>query len=279
MEALLATNRMNRGRIPRPFLKWVGGKTQLLQDLIRCAPSFRGQYLEPFVGGGALFYELLPRRARLSDLNRELIDCYTAVRDQVEAVILALQVHRYEKSYYYEVRDVDPWELGAAERAARMIFLNKTGFNGLYRVNSRGNFNVPFGRYKNPRICHTENLRACAEALQGVKLGCESFEAVLKHARKGDFVYFDPPYVPLSNTANFTAYEKSGFGMSNQEKLAEVFDRLDHMGVFVMLSNSDVPWIHEHYAGHRIRTVMARRSVNSNTRKRGFVGEVVVTNY
>ena len=270
---------MKKRRIPRPFLKWVGGKTQLLPALIEMIPKSTGVYHEPFVGGGALFFELAPKRAVLSDLNQELIDCYQAVRDSVGEVVEILKTHRYEKEHFYQVRAVDPWQLSLTERAARMIYLNRAGFNGLYRVNSKGQFNVPFGRYTNPTICDEPNLRGCSQRLQGVALRCEPFEAVLTRAKRGDLVYFDPPYIPVSDTAYFTAYEKSGFGMDSQERLSEVFDELAERGVFVILSNADVPWMRSQYEEHYLRPIMASRNVNSKADKRGPVGELIVTGF
>lgn len=272
-------------RRPKPFVKWAGGKRQLLKEFRDLYPTDFGSYYEPFVGGGAVFFDLtvlhgpLGGRAVLSDENQELMDCYRAIRDHVDALVRALRRHRYEERYYYDQRERDPDALALVERAARMIYLNRTGFNGLYRVNSKGKFNVPFGRHKNPTICDAPSLIACSAALADVELHQEPFEAVLDRARAGDFVYLDPPYIPLSATANFTAYQRRGFGMANQEKLADVFGRLAERGVEVMLSNSDVPWIHERYARHTIRVIKARRAVNSNGARRGPVGEVVVTSY
>jgi len=270
---------IKKKRIPRPFLKWVGGKTQLLPSLLEMIPERTGAYHEPFVGGGALFFELAPKQATLSDLNQELIDCYQAIRDSVDEVIEILKTHRYEKEYFYQVRAVDPWQLSPTERAARMIYLNRAGFNGLYRVNSKGQFNVPFGRYTNPTLCDEPNLKACSKRLQGVALRCEPFEAVLTRAKRGDLVYFDPPYIPVSNTAYFTAYEKSGFGMDRQERLAQVFDELAERGVFVVLSNADVEWMWSRYEEHHIRPIKASRNVNSKADKRGPVGELIVTGF
>jgi DNA adenine methylase len=191
---------------PRPFLKWVGGKGQLLEQFRGLLPANYGRYFEPFLGGGAVFFSQTPPRAVLSDVNSELVDCYVAIRDAVEDVIEALRAHRYEKAHYYEVRSLDPGSLALSERAARTIFLNRTGYNGLYRVNRRGGFNVPFGRYSNPRLCDPANLRACALALRGVDIRCREFDDAVKGARRQDFVYFDPPYVPVSTTSNFTNY-------------------------------------------------------------------------
>lgn len=263
----------------KPFLKWVGGKRQVLKRLRPLFPSDIKRYHEPFVGGGAVFFYLGHARSILSDTNQELIDCYTVVRDRAEELIVELGKHVYEKDHFYSVRQQDPFELDVVERAARMIYLNKTGFNGLYRVNSKGKFNVPFGRYENPSFCDVRTLRSCSKRLAGTRIECRSFEGVLGDARRGDFVYFDPPYIPLSRTANFTAYQRRGFGMENQEKLADVFGALAKRGVRVMLSNSDVPWIHERYGDHNILVIKAARQVNSDGSRRGPVGEVVVTSY
>jgi len=196
--------------IPRPFLKWAGGKSQLLGGLRARVPKSYERYFEPFLGGGALFFSLRPAKGVLGDVNGEIVDCYTAVRDDVGGLVAALQNHRYDAGHYYAVRDADPAKLSLVERAARTIFLNKTGFNGLYRVNRAGKFNVPFGRYAKPSICNEENLRACSAALANVELVAGDFERVASRARAGDFVYFDPPYVPLSRTAAFTAYALAG---------------------------------------------------------------------
>ncbi|MDJ0765775.1 MAG: DNA adenine methylase [Myxococcota bacterium] len=266
-------------RIPRPFVKWAGGKTQILSHLRRKYPPHFKRYHEPFLGGGAVFFDLKAASASISDANAELINCYQVVKTEVDALIEALSHYVYQKEQYYAVRDWDPETLDPVKRAARTIYLNRTGFNGLYRVNSSGKFNVPFGRYKNPTICDAENLRACAQALEGTSICTAGFEEVLASAEAGDFVYFDPPYIPVSDTAYFTAYQKRGFGMDNQERLAEVFDALAKRGVAVMLSNADVPWMHERYGRYNIQRIQAKRSVNSNTKRRGEVGEVIVTNH
>jgi DNA adenine methylase len=264
---------------PHPFLKWVGGKGQLLAQFRGLLPSDYGRYFEPFLGGGAVFFSLAPRRAVLSDVNGELVDCYIAIRDSVDDVIEALGAHRYEKEHYYDVRALDPGSLSVPERAARTIFLNRTGYNGLYRVNRRGGFNVPFGRHSNPRLCDPDNLRACSRALQGVDIRCREFDDAVKGARRDDFVYFDPPYVPVSTTANFTNYVAGPFGWPEQQRLAEVFARLAHRGVLVMLSNSDTLAVRDLYRGYRIERVAAARSVNSNPERRGKVPEVVVRSF
>jgi DNA adenine methylase len=269
---------------PRPFLKWVGGKTQLLEQLAPLLPPTFGRYFEPFVGGAALFFGLHSRQritapVFLGDVNAELVDCYVAVRDHVEAVIRALRSHKYESDHYYAVRAQSPADLSLPKRAARTIFLNKTGYNGLYRVNRSGQFNVPFGRFTKPLFCDPANLRACSRALKGVTIETGDFTSVLEHAKKGDFVYFDPPYVPLSRTSDFTAYVPGGFGEAEQEKLADVFAKLAARGVHVMLSNSDTKLVRELYADFHIDTVYATRNVNSNASRRGKLAEVVVRSY
>lgn len=275
--------RVEESAAPRPFLKWVGGKSQLIAQFRPLLPRKFERYFEPFVGGAALFFELRELRpekqAHLRDVNAELIDCYRAVRDHVGDVIAALGKHRYDRDHYYRVRDDKPGTLTLVERAARTIYLNKTGFNGLYRVNSAGRFNVPFGRYTNPTFCDPDNLRACSRALRGVDIEVADFQAVVAEAEPGDFVYFDPPYVPVSETSDFTSYAAGGFGPEEQKRLAEAFGRLARKGVYVMLSNSDTPMVRELYAGHRIDVVYAARSVNSNATRRGKIGEVVVRSW
>lgn len=264
-------------RDAKPFLKWAGGKGQLLEQLRPLFPREHGTYFEPFVGGGAVFFDRRLAAAVLTDVNVELVECYGAVRDDVEAVIGALEGHRYEEAHYYEVRAQAPRSM--VERAARTIYLNRVGYNGLYRVNRSGQFNVPFGRYVNPTICDRENLRACSRALRGVVLEVRDFERAAHEARPGDFVYFDPPYVPVSDTANFTSYAPGGFGWEAHVQLAAVFRRLAVRGVHVMLSNSDLPPVRGLYADFHVETVRASRHINSKAERRGKVTEIVVTSY
>jgi len=267
----------------RPFLKWAGGKTQLLPDLLDRVPSSFSAYHEPFVGGGALFFALVGMgritAAFLSDINPSLIDVYTAIRDCVDDVIVALKRHLHDKAYYYAVRALKPDNLTLPERAARTIYLNKTCFNGLHRENRAGEFNVPFGRYKNPTICDEQNLRATSQALKCAEISRRHFSSVLDAAQPGHFVYFDPPYHPLSPTASFTSYDRNGFGEADQTRVRNAFAELTHRGVKVMLSNSDTPFIRALYAGYTISQVHASRSVNSRGAGRGKVPEVVVCNY
>ncbi|MEB3285613.1 MAG: DNA adenine methylase [Candidatus Sericytochromatia bacterium] len=262
-----------------PFVKWVGGKRSLMPQISARLPQRFSNYHEPFVGGGAVFFALQPPGAYLSDDNAELINAYQVVRDDVERLIRHLRGHRVEQDYYYALRAVDPRGIDSVERASRLIYLNRTCFNGLYRVNSRGGFNVPFGRYKNPQICNETGLRAASAALRSVSLTHCSYEQVLHRARRGDFVYFDPPYHPVSPTANFTNYTAGAFTEVDQRRLADVFRTLSHRGCKVMLSNSDTPLIQGLYADYAVETVAAPRLVNRDASRRGPVNEVLVRNY
>jgi DNA adenine methylase len=272
---------------PRPFLKWAGSKKQLIaayRDLYPPA-ELVGSYHEPFLGSGAVFFSLRPRisgKAFLRDNNAELITTFTAVRDGVDLVIdrLGEYVRSHSETYFYQVRDVRPADLpDDAARAARFIYLNKTCFNGLYRVNSQGKFNVPIGRYDNPGILDAEALVRASRALRGTVLKEGHFADVLRDAKPGDFVYLDPPYAPVTSTAYFTAYTKGDFGPEDQGHLAWVYRELAERGCRVMLSNSDAPLVRELYCRYHIVDVKARRSINSKSDRRGPVTEVVVLNY
>lgn len=267
----------------RPFLKWAGGKTQLLPHLMHRVPNSFGRYLEPFLGGGALFFSLQPKLGMLSDCNQELINCYQVVQGDVDALVEELKGYRYDKDMYYAVRELDRkadfGKLSRVKRAARLIYLNKTCFNGLYRVNSKGQFNVPFGAYTDPTILDAENLRACSRALRGTIIQSGDFEQALEIAEKGDFVYFDPPYAPSSETADFTAYSKEGFDDAAQEMLLLVCLQLNQRGVKWMVSNSNTPLIQELYRGFKIEPVGASRAINSKATKRGTVTELLIRNY
>lgn len=266
----------------KPFIKWAGGKRDLLAQYQPYFPSKEKirRYFEPFIGGGAVFFHLQIHPAVLLDTNRPLIETYQVVRDHVAELIAVLQQHRNEKAYYYDVRAQNPEQLSAVERAARFIYLNRTCYNGLCRVNRRGQFNVPFGRYTNPRICDTDNLYAASRALQRTQIQVADFEAVVGMAGPGDLVYFDPPYAPLSPTANFTSYTANGFSAQEQARLAQVFHRLHEQGCAVMLSNSNAPLIYELYGGHgyNLVEISARRAINSAADKRGSITELLITN-
>jgi DNA adenine methylase len=267
----------------RPFLKWAGGKSQLLKQY---GPFFSRReaiqgYYEPFLGSAALFFHLQPSEACLADVNEKLVEIYLVVQREVERLIEVLGRFRNNEEEYYLTRSQNPAELSGVERAARLIYLNKTCYNGLYRENKKGAFNVPFGRYKNPTICDPTRLRTASAALQGVKLQVGDFEEVVEPARPGDFVYFDPPYAPLNATSNFTSYNRLGFGLADQRRLSAIFDQLTTKGCRVMLSNSSVPLIHELYEGkgYRIVEIMARRFINSKADGRGPVTELLILNY
>ena len=271
----------------RPFLKWAGGKTQLLAPIAAALPRLiDGAYFEPFLGSGAVFFHLraagrLHGPVVLSDANGPLVETWRAVQSRVGDVVEALAAHRAAhardpRGHYYAVRAAEPRE--PAARAARFIYLNKTCYNGLWRVNRAGRFNVPMGRYRRPPILDEENLRAAAEALRGVEVLHEPYAPVLRRARRGDAAYLDPPYHPLSRTANFTSYTAERFGEEDQEALADLCAVLAGRGVRFLLSNHDVPMLRSLYRerGLLMTSVPARRAINSNPRARGDVGELLV---
>jgi DNA adenine methylase len=274
--------------VPRPFLKWAGGKSQLLAQYSELFPKTYRNYYEPFLGGGAVFFNLRPKRSFLSDINLEIINVYRCIRDQVEGIITQLHHHylHHDESYYYDVRSrVEEtaewfWTGNNVERAARILYLNKTCFNGLYRENSKGHFNVPIGRYKNPSIYDPDLLRACAKQLKTARIEPVGFEDVLRRARSSnDFVYFDPPYHPLNQTSSFTSYTRYSFNEADQIRLRDTFERLRDRGVHVMLSNSDCEFIRDLYSGFNIHTIYASRNINSQGSKRGKITEVLITSY
>ena len=226
-----------------------------------------------------MFFALQPAASLLFDVNAELIEVYQTVRDDVESLIYALSVHRNESEYFYAVRAQNTLELTAVERAARFIFLNKTCYNGLYRVNRRGQFNVPVGRYKNPTICDEWGLRRASAALQNAHLQVADFEIVLDKAKAGDLIYFDPPYEPLSATSNFTSYTRNGFTRADQARLAETYRELDARGCYLMLSNSSAPLIYDLYDGFNLHEISARRAINSKVNGRAHILDLLLTNF
>jgi DNA adenine methylase len=266
-----------------PFFKAVGGKRQLLPELRKYIPKEYGRYFEPFVGGGALFFDLQPKAAFLNDANPHMMAAYIAVRDHLWKLLDALR--RHERAYraegaehFYRIRaiHIDPKDTVGA--AARFILLNKTGFNGLYRVNKDNRFNVPFGRYENPRICDVRALRTCSLALAHTELKVGDFERIAARAKRGDFVYFDPPYAPLSATSSFTSYTSKGFGIDEQTRLRDLARNLKKRGVHVLLSNSSAPSVRDLYArGFETIEVRATRRVNSRAAGRGAITEIVIT--
>lgn len=262
---------------PKPFLKWAGGKRQLLPELLARVPEQYRTFYEPFLGGGALFFALRPARAVLSDSNLRLVRTYRAIRDRVEDVIALLRTYPYEREFFYRFRGQTPDQADDAAVAAWMLYLNRAGYNGLYRVNSKNEFNVPFGRYTNPNLCDAENLRRCSAALQGVEVRVDDFANVLGRAVRGDFVYFDPPYAPLNTTSSFTSYTHHGFGRAEQERLRNLALELKARKVQVLLSNSSAPLIRELYAeGFEVEEVLATRNLNSKAERRGKLVELVI---
>jgi len=272
----------------KPIVKWAGGKSRLLGELLDRVPRDIGTYAEPFAGGAALFFALASERSRgmrkfkhavLADRNEELVALYTAVRDDVPAVIDALGAYHHDRDLFYAVRAQDTLGMSDVERAARFVFLNRTCFNGLWRVNSGGRFNVPFGKYKNPRICDADALRAASRALAGVDVLSCDFADVTSDLGKKDFVYLDPPYVPLSRTASFTAYAKDGFTPNDQERLARELQALKRRGAKAMLSNADTQTTRDLYDGLALHVVRAPRSISCDGANRGDAGELVVTTW
>ncbi|BAY76921.1 DNA adenine methylase [Nostoc linckia NIES-25] len=267
---------------PRPFLKWAGGKSRLIQQYIPYFPKNYQNYYEPFLGGGAVFFYLQPNKAILTDINAELINTYCCVRDNVDKLILLLKEHkeRHNRDYYYTVRN----NSGGTdlEKAARLIYLNKTCFNGLYRVNSQGNFNVPLGRYENPNICPEDLLRVASTALSQAKIQQADFTEVLSHATSSDdFVFFDPPYHPISETSYFTSYSSNSFTKKDQELLRDTCAELASRSVKVMVCNSDSEFIKKIYKdiNFETHTIKAARSINSNIKNRGAIDELLITSF
>lgn len=268
---------------PHPFLKWAGGKRQLLGQIDKYLPPKIERYIEPFVGAGALFFYLLPIDAVLIDINAELINAYQVIRDDVEKLILSLKKHKNEADYYYSIRDMDRApnfaSVSPVEKASRTLFMNKCCFNGLYRVNSKGFFNVPFGKYENPTFCDEDNLRAVSKALQIADIRLDTYESIRNIAKSGDFVYFDPPYHPLTKTANFTGYTQDDFRMEDQSKLALLVKDLDKKGCKIMVSNSYSEFVLGLYQGFHINSLSAKRAINRDATKRGAIPEALITNY
>jgi len=263
-----------------PFLKWAGGKRQLLPAILDRLPPHCRTYYEPFLGGGAVFFALATRRffrrAVLADRNPELIDAYLGIRDDVERVIRRLSRMKHDEATFYRIRAIDPAKLDLPHRAARVIYLNRTCYNGLFRVNSKGLFNVPFGRYKKPRILDRDNLRRVSRALQGVTILKADFEEAVARAKPGDVVYFDPPYEPVSKTSSFTAYSKDAFGPDEQLRLAKLMSTLRDKRVYALLSNADVRVTRGLYHEFTLESVRARRAINSRPDRRGAVSELLV---
>lgn len=275
-----------KNKLAAPVVKWVGGKRQLLDEIAPRLPERITTYCEPFLGGGAVLFSLQPRNAIVNDLNADLMLVYEVIRDDVELLIAALEQHENTAEYFYNIRDLDRdkdayREMSAIERASRIIYLNKTCYNGLFRVNASGEFNSPFGHYKNPNIVNAPVLRAVSKYLtaNNIQLLHIDFEEVLQRVPRGGFVYLDPPYDPVSDTASFTGYNRGGFGREEQERLKRCCDELAARGVRFLLSNSATSFIKELYTGYTVEIVHAKRAINSDASKRGAVEEVLIRNY
>lgn len=271
-----------------PVLKWVGGKRQLLNDIIPMIPKNCSTYVEPFIGGGAVLFELQPKKAIINDFNSELINVYTVIRDYSEELIKELQFHKDNNTseHFYAVREYDRKpeffsQMTPIQKAARVIYLNKTCYNGLYRVNSAGQFNSPYGKYKNPNIVNETVIRAMSKYFNenNIVIKNEDFKEALKGLRRGAFVYLDPPYMPISSSSSFTGYTENGFNEDKQRELKELCDKLDKKGIKFLQSNSDCEFIRELYSGYRIKTIKAKRAINSKGNSRGEINEVLIYNY
>ncbi len=267
----------------KPVIKWVGGKRQLVDDIKKNIPKNFNTYFEPFIGGGAVFFELKKQNSIINDYNPELTNMYEVIKNNPKELIQDLQKHQNSEEYYYHLRalDRDPKvyaKLSKVEKASRFIFLNKTGYNGLYQVNKKGQNNVPYGRYKNPTIYEEENILKCSSLLQSTTILTGDFENVKEYIKEGDFVYFDPPYVPLNTTSSFTAYTDKGFDDDMQFRLKELCDNIDTIGAYFLLSNSYTDFILDLYKNYDIVTVQTNRAVNCKAEKRGKIKELLVQN-
>lgn len=277
---------MAKNKLAAPVVKWVGGKRQLLDEITPLLPRRITHYCEPFLGGGAVLFAIQPSKAIVNDLNADLITMYEVIRDDVDGLIESLKKHENTSEHFYAVRDIDRDKasyraLSKLEKASRLIYLNKTCFNGLFRVNSSGEFNSPFGHYKNPNIVNEPVLRAVSKyfTANSVTFYSEDFERTLARVGKGSFVYLDPPYDPVSDTASFTGYNKGGFDRKEQVRLKQCCDSLTERGVKFMLSNSATEFIRDLYKDYSVSIVRAKRAINSDATKRGEIEEVLVTNY
>ncbi len=284
-EQLALYSAKHKSSLAKPFLKWAGGKRQLLPEIQKNLPITFGNYYEPFVGAGALLFELQPTASVISDINEELINCYIVIRDLSNELIQDLKRHQNTREYFYSIRELDRnggfQDLSPVERASRIIYLNKTCYNGLFRVNSQGQFNVPFGQYKKPNIINSEVIKSISYYLNhnDVTILNSDFELAVKTARKGDFIYFDPPYDPISETASFTGYSVNQFLRAEQERLYNLFEELTSRGCKVMLSNSATRFINDLYNDYNIVRLQASRSINSKGKLRGKIDEFLILNY
>lgn len=277
---------MKKNKLVQPVLKWVGGKRQLLPEIEKYIPKNYKAYYEPFLGGGAVLFHVQPRIAIVNDVNSELINMYLVIKNDVESLIEELKKHENTPDYFYTIRELDRnkdeyEQLSPIEKASRIIYLNKTCYNGLFRVNSAGEFNTPFGGYKNPNIVNEVVLRAVSNYFNNseVVFNNGDFAEAVQSAKKGSFVYFDPPYDPISVSSSFTGYDKGGFDRHEQIRLKELCDELNTKGVKFLLSNSKTDFIMDLYRGYKIEIVKAKRAINSNGALRGEIDEVLIRNY
>lgn len=278
---------MTNNKDLKPITKWVGGKRQLLPYLYEFMPKSFNNYFEPFVGGGAMLFSIAPKNAVINDLNTDLINLYNVIKTDPEKLLSVLEYHskNNNKEYYLKIRELDRNDsikkLSNIEKAARILYMLKVDFNGMYRVNKKNQFNVPYGKYKNPKIADREGIINVSNYFNNnnIKIFNTDFEKAIETAQPNDFVYFDPPYVPINKTSSFTSYTSEGFNLNEQKRLRNTFFKLSNKGVKVMLSNSDVDIIRELYKEANIHSVQANRFINSNSKKRGKIGEVIITNY
>ena len=276
---------MVKNKLITPFLKWVGGKRQLMPSIIKLIPKKINTYYEPFVGGGAVLFELQPNKAVINDLNDELINVYNVIKNNHEELIADLKTHKNESDYFYQIRSLDRDEnykkLSSVKKASRIIFLNKTCYNGLYRVNSLGEFNSPFGRYINPNIVNEITLKAVSKYLNknDIQIYNKDYDEIFDTIQEDSFVYIDPPYFPVSHSSNFTGYNQGGFDMYDQLRLKEFCDKLNLNGIKFLLSNSAATFILDLYKDYNINFVKANRFINSNAEKRGEIDELLIKNY
>ncbi|MDR0438570.1 MAG: DNA adenine methylase [Bacteroidales bacterium] len=277
----------NNNKLVTPFLKWVGGKRQIMPSIVELLPKNISSYsyIEPFVGGAAVLFHLQPSKAIINDSNMELINVYNVIKDNLDELVKDLRKHKNEADYFYNLRSLDRGDnfknLSPVQRASRIIYLNKTCYNGLYRVNNAGEFNAPFGRYKNPNIINEPTLKAVNKYLNSnlIEIQNDDYEIILKKANQKSFVYLDPPYHPISESSNFTGYVQGGWNRYDQIRLREACDELTEKGIKFLLSNSATPFIKDQYKSYKIQVIKANRAINSNGADRGEVDELLIRNY
>ncbi|MDY3974170.1 MAG: DNA adenine methylase [Veillonella caviae] len=281
--------RRRKNEILAPIVKWVGGKRQLLSEIVPLLPKITKKitYVEPFIGGGAVIFDQQPVKGIINDYNAELINVYEVIKNEPKPLLELLEIHKSLNSadYFYEIRELDRDDkyddLSSVEKAARIIYLNKTCYNGLFRVNQAGQFNTPYGKYKNPNIVNRPVIMAMSDYFNSndIQIMQGDYRDVLRNLDKNSFVYLDPPYMPISSSSSFTGYTENGFSGIEQLNLKNICDELNERGIKFLLSNSDHPYLREIYSKYKITTVQARRTINSNAKRRGEINEILVRNY